>query len=130
MHLARDMPLVQHSGCKRCCVSVCVRLGSTKQTEEHLQSANGFLSYWLLLLVNVEKRKGEKKSWRPPMSELQGLIIRRTLPFSHASAFFPGNQVLTLSLSVTAQKREGINNYTNYIISQKEKNVKSLNKYD
>lgn len=61
MHLASDMPLVQHGGCKHCCVSVCVPLGSTKQTEEHLQSADSFLSYWLLLLVNVEKRKAEKR---------------------------------------------------------------------
>lgn len=124
------MPLVQSGGCKCCCVSVCVPLGSTEQGEEHFCSQQTAFFKLLIIIVVIKcgkKKRGEKELETSP-PEVQGLIIQGHFLFlsSLPSHFLPGSQVLTVLLSVTARKTEGIIHYTNYIISQKENKMLSI----
>lgn len=57
------MPLVQNGGCKCCCVSVCVPLGSTEQREEHLQVSKQLFKLLIIVVVikHGKKKGGEKE---------------------------------------------------------------------
>lgn len=111
-------------------VFLCACLWGQPNRERNTFAVSKQLFKLLIIVVVIKrgkKKRGEKELETSP-PEVQGLIIQGHFLFLSPlpSHFLPGSQVLTVLLSVTARKREGIIHYTNYIISQKENKMLSI----